>query len=218
MSATLDLQAPRPAARRRADRFRARPQLRCRDALRGAAPGSSSRAANGAGGAHRPARSRRRHPVFPARRRGDSPRAARPAGRRASIAGVRVLPLYGELEGAAQDAALAPRLRGTAQGRARHQHCGNQPHHRRHSRGRRLRIAPLCGIRSRHGHESPGDREGVAGRGGSTSRTRRPLERGRLLPAVVGRHACVARARKRRRKSCTRILRRWPWSSPAGAR
>ncbi len=87
MSATLDVQpiarllddAPIVAARGRsfevATHFVAR------------RPEDQPRATNGAGDPQRPARSRRRHPVFPARCRGDSPRAARARGVRASIPG-----------------------------------------------------------------------------------------------------------------------------------
>ena len=44
-------------------------------------------------------------------------------------AGTRVLPLYGDLSSAAQDAALMPAPAGTAQSRPGDQHCGDQPHH-----------------------------------------------------------------------------------------
>ena len=88
----------------------------------------------------------------------------------------------------------APGARRAAQDRARHQHCRDQPDHRRRSRRRRFGIAPLCGVRSGDRHEPAGDHQGVAGRGGSAPRTRRPIERGPLLPAMVGGHAGVARA------------------------
>ncbi len=49
---------------------------------------------------------------------------------------VQVLPLYGELAAAAQDAALTAAAAGRAENRAGDQHRGDQPDHRGHS-GRR---------------------------------------------------------------------------------
>ena len=86
------------------------------------------------------------------------------------------------------------RSRRAAQDRARHQHRRNQPDHRGRSRRRRLGTAPLRGIRSRDRHEPAGHRQGVAGRGGSAPRARRPPER-RGSATGCGRRARMPRSR-----------------------
>ena len=55
-------------------------------------------------------------------------------------AGTDIMPLYGAMPAEAQDEAIRPSPQGTAQGRARHDDRRNEPHHRWHQRGRRLRL------------------------------------------------------------------------------
>jgi hypothetical protein len=131
------------------------------------------------------ARSCGRHSVLSTRRGGNPPRAAHPgeADLDRSVACCRCM---ANLTRQRRMRRSRPLLR-RAQNRARDQHCRNQPHHRGHSRRGRFRAAPLFGIRSRHRHEPPGHRQGVAGRCRSAPRARRTLERGRLLSALVGR-------------------------------
>ena len=78
-------------------------------------------------------------------------------GAEAGAAGAQLLPLFGELSAAAQDAALAPAAAGCTQGRARHQHRRDQPHHPRRARGGGLRTGAPRALRSGHRHEPPRD-------------------------------------------------------------
>ena len=63
--------------------------------------------------------------------------------------GTRVLPLYGDLPAAQQDAALVPAACRPPQDRAGHQHRGNQPDDRRRSHRRGLGAGTPRALRSR---------------------------------------------------------------------
>ena len=111
--------------------------------------------------------------MLPAGRRGDRTRARalEAAGLDPSVG---VLPLYGELDAAAQDRRPAGGRGRAAQDRAGNEHRRDQSDHRGCARRRRCGSAPLCAVRSGHRHEPARDRQGVAGGCGSAARPGRP--------------------------------------------
>ena len=109
---------------------------------------------------------------------------------------MRVLPLYGELGAAAQDAALGA----APAGRRKIVLATSIAETSLTIEG--IRVVVDSGLRRyakfdpADGHEPARDREGLAGRSRSAARPSRPTERGCLLPAVVRGRAGVARARR----------------------
>ena len=104
------------------------------------------------------------------------------------------MPLYGELEGAAQDAALSP----AAPGQRKIVLATSIAETSLTIEG--IRVVVDSGLR-RYAEFDPQTgmsrlvtAQSVASRGGSTPRPRRPPERRALLSALVGGHACVADA------------------------
>ena len=151
------------------------------------------------------------------RARARSERAADQLRERGSAPAGRRPPLYGALSAGEQDAALAARAAGPAQGGAGHRHRRDEPDRRgRLDRGRR-RAGAAAGVRRRHrAHPArrPCRAPGVgrpAGRAGGADRT------GRGRPAVVQGRARRGRPLQRPRDPARPTWPGWPWSWRCGA-
>ena len=111
-----------------------------------------------------------------------------------------------------------PRHAGPAQADPRHQHCRDQPHHRRRARGDRHRPCAPLAVRSGHRHGAAGHRAHLAGFGRAARRSRRP-HRARQRLAIVGRgRAGLAGRADAAGNPAPRTLRRWRWSWRTGVR
>ncbi len=95
-----------------------------------------------------------------------------------------VVPLYGQLDGKAQDAAIRPATSRPPQGGARHIHRRDLDHHRRRARGHRFRVWP------RLPRYEPRDGADAAGDGASIPRLRRPARRARRTRSPASRSGC----------------------------
>ena len=124
----------------------------------------------------------RRCPLFPSRRPRDPP-GDRASCSRVVEADVELVPLYGALDAAEQDAALRESAVGAPAGRRRHQHRGNVGHRSGRDGGRRFRASQSRAIRCRARHRQP--RRRSASR--RIRQTSAPAAPGRLAPGVVTR-------------------------------
>jgi ATP-dependent helicase HrpB len=177
--------ARREAARRRAGDRERGPQLsRSSSAIASARPGTPIEDAMAQGDPRRACRGEPAacSPSCPASARSSAP----PSGWRAGVGGdVDVVPLYGQLDGKAQDAAIRPRRR-PAQGRAGDLDRRDVDHHRRRARRHRLRPVAPAEIRAGDGADAAGD-------GARVARFRRPARRPRRAHAAGHRDPAVAR-------------------------
>ena len=99
-------------------------------------------------------------------------------------ASVEIVPLFGALDAAVQDRAIAPAPKGTAQGGAGNFDCRDLADHRGRPHRRRLRPGAGAALRAGYRPDAAGDRARLARRGRSAPRPRRPHRARRLLPAV----------------------------------
>ena len=99
-------------------------------------------------------------------------------------AGTEIVPLFGALDAAVQDRAIAPAPKGTAQGRAGDLDRRDLADHRGRAHRGRFRAGARAALRARHRADAARDRARLARGGRPAPRPRRPHRARRLLPAV----------------------------------
>ena len=107
--------------------------------------------------------------------------------------GVQVLPLYGELTAAEQDAALAPAAAGARKVVLATNIAETSLTHPRGARGGRFGTRAPRALRSGDRHGAPGDRAHLARVGRAAPRACRTPRTGRVLPRLERRRTGVAR-------------------------
>ena len=105
-------------------------------------------------------------------------------GERIHDAGIEIVPLFGALDAAVQDRAIAPAPKGPAQGGAGDLDRGDLADHRGRAHRGRFRRRPGAALRAGHRADAAGNRARLARRGRSAPRPRRTHRARRLLPAV----------------------------------
>ena len=114
-------------------------------------------------------------------------------GERVHDASVEIVPLFGALDAAVQDRAIAPAPKGQPQGGAGDLDRRDLADHRGRAHRRRFRPGAGAALRAGHRPDAAGDRARLARRGRSAPRPRRPHRARRVLPAVgraADRFAC----------------------------
>ena len=115
------------------------------------------------------------------------PKSAAPrifSSERIHDAGIEIVPLFGALDAAVQDRAIAARAERTAQGGAGDLDRGDLADHRGRAHRGRFRRRPRAALRAGHRSDAAGNRARLARRGRSAPRPRRTHRARRLLPAV----------------------------------
>ena len=105
-------------------------------------------------------------------------------GERVHDASVEIVPLFGALDAAVQDRAIAPAPKGKPQGGAGDLDRRDLADHRGRAHRRRFRHGAGAALRAGYRPDAAGDRARLARRGRSAPRPRRPHRARRLLPAV----------------------------------
>ena len=105
-------------------------------------------------------------------------------GERIHDAGIEIVPLFGALDAAVQDRAIAAGAERPAQGGAGDLDRGDIADHRGRAHRGRFRRGAGAALRAGHRADAAGNRARLARRGRSAPRPRRPHRARRLLPAV----------------------------------